>query len=109
MAEKNTCGKDCKCSTNEDTKKKIAILEANLETVKYEYEKLNSVYLDFVERSKDDSLKMNHQFTLTNQNLNKALELMNKMFDNITKNNVSDNISLSDTEIDNIFKNANTL
>ena len=58
-----------------------AIANAKLEVATYEYDKLNSTFLDFVERSKDDALKMAHSNTLLNDNLKESIKLMNKMFD----------------------------
>ncbi len=64
---------------------KLALANSNAEVMKYEYDKLNSTFLDFVERSKDDALRMAHSNTLLNNNLAESIKLMNKMFDHLVK------------------------
>lgn len=64
---------------------KLALANSNAEVMQYEYDKLNSTFLDFVERSKDDALRMAHSNTLLNNNLAESIKLMNKMFDHLVK------------------------
>lgn len=86
----------------------LAIANAKLEVATYEYDKLNSTFLDFVERSKDDALKMAHSNTLLNDNLKESIKLMNKMFDHFVSmhNDRTQTVGNDRLDLDEMFGNG---